>query len=234
MTYFSKPWITGLLITLLAPSLVHANTYQALTSISDAARAFILQHTPGGGRVQAEIGALDPRLRLPACTESLQAFSPPGSHTTGITSVGVRCQKPKPWSLYVPVNVKIFTPVLTASHSMARGSRVTAQDIQSVEMNITTLPSGYFGTPEQILNKILKRPLGTGEVFSPNTLEAPHLVRRGERVTLLAESGGMQIRATGKALMDGSEGAVIQVRNLSSQRIVEGVVAATGIVKVAM
>lgn len=211
----------------------HAETYQPLSSIQDAAQAFVLQHTRGG-RVEADPGPIDPRLKLPPCGEALQAFLPPRGGSGSISSVGIRCQKPKPWSLYVPIRVKIFTPVITASHPMVPGSRITTSDFQTIEMDVANLPAGYLTHPDQVLHKILKRPLGMGGVFSPETIANAPMIRRGEQVVVLAETQGMQIRASGKALKDGAEGAVIQVRNLSSQRIIEGVVTSAGIVKVIM
>lgn len=212
---------------------VQAENYQPLSSIQNAAQAFVLQNTRGG-RVEAEPDPIDPRLKLPPCAEALQAFLPPGGRNGNISSVGIRCQKPKPWSLYVPIRVKIFTPVITASHPIVPGSRITPNDFQTIEMDVASLPTGYLTHPDQVLNKILKRPLGRGSIFSPDTIADAPMIRRGEQVVVLAEIPGMQIRSSGKALKDGAEGTVIQVRNLSSQRIIEGVVTSAGIVKVIM
>lgn len=211
----------------------HAEAYQPLSSIHDAAHSFVRQHARGG-RVEIDVVTVDPRLKLPACADSLQAFLPPGGRLGNISSVGIRCQKPKPWSLYIPMRVKVFMPVITASHPLLPGSRINPNDFQTIEMDVASLPAGYLSSPEQVLNKILKRPLGMGAVFSPEVISTAPLIRRGEQVILLAETAGMQIRASGKALTDGAEGAVIQVRNLSSQRIIEGVVTSAGIVKIIM
>lgn len=232
MAYFVKLWLLLLLGTLSIPY-AHAASYQPLSSIQDAAQAFVMQHA-SGGRIEVSVGALDTRLKLPVCAETLNAFLPPGGRVGGMSSVGIRCQKPKPWSLYVPVNVKIFTPVMTASRPMMAGNRITPNDLQTIEMDIASLPAGYFSAPEQVLNQLVKRSVSAGTVFSPGLVEAAPLVRRGEQVILLAETQGIQIRSTGKALMDGAAGAVIQVRNSSSQRIVEGVVTSAGIVKIIM
>jgi len=221
------------LLVMISPPSAHAEIYQSLSSISDVARGFVLQNARGG-RVEVDASTMDPRLKLPVCTEALQAFLPPGGRIGSVSSVGIRCQKPKPWSLYIPIRVKIFTPVITASHPLLPGSRISPGDFQTIEMDVANLPAGYLSSPEQVLNKILKRPLGMGAVFSPEIIGGAPLIRRGEQVTLLAETQGMQIRTSGKALKDGAEGAVIQVRNLSSQRIIEGVVTSAGIVKIIM
>lgn len=232
MTYLIKLRLLLLVGILLTPQ-VYAELYQPLSSIQQTAHTFVMQHAQGR-RIEVNPGTLDARLKLPACQEALQAFLPSGGRIGGINSVGIRCQKPKPWLLYVPINVKIFTPVVTTTHPMISGTRISLHDVQVIEMDIANLSAGYFSTPEQVLNKTLKRPLSTGAVLSPRWVETPLLVRRGEQVMLLAETQGMQIRSTGKALKDGVAGAVIQVRNTSSNRIIEGVVTSAGIVKIIM
>ena len=232
MVHFTKSGAL-LLLGVFSPPWAYAEPHQPLSSIQEAAQTFVMQRAQGG-RIEVDASNLDPRLKLPTCQDALQAFLPPGGRVGGTSSIGIRCQKPKPWSLYVPVNVKIFTHVATTRHAMAPGNRIGPDDFQISEMDVANLPAGYFSTPEQILNKVLKRPLGMGAILGPGVIETAPLVRRGEQVILLAETRGMQIRATGKALMDGAEGAVIRVRNTSSQRIIEGVVISAGIVKIIM
>lgn len=74
----------------------------------------------------------------------------PGGRRTGNTSVGVRCHQPKPWSIYVPVNVKIHATVLTASRTLRRGDVVSAEDFQLAERDVTALPEGHFSTPNRL------------------------------------------------------------------------------------
>jgi flagella basal body P-ring formation protein FlgA len=58
------------------------------------------------------------------------------------------------------------------------------------------------------------------------------MVMRGQHVTIIAESGGLDLRVKGKALMDGRQGQTIQVKNLSSQKLIYAQVVGTGMVKV--
>ncbi|MEQ6342000.1 MAG: flagellar basal body P-ring formation protein FlgA [Gammaproteobacteria bacterium] len=233
------PYRTDLLIVIFfaaftsLPRQAHAETYQSHDSLREIAKAFVLQQIQSPPTVPyVEVGALDARLRLSRCEDKLEAFLPSGSRILGSSSVGIRCHSPKTWSLYVPVTVKIFAPVLVASHAMNRGSQITTQDFQSVEVNVASLSGSYLSMPEQILGMTLKHSINAGAVYTPAMLEAPIIVRRGKQVTILAEVAGIEVRMTGKSLMDGSAGALIQVRNLASQRVIEGTVIAEGMVKV--
>jgi flagellar basal body P-ring formation protein FlgA len=59
------------------------------------------------------------------------------------------------------------------------------------------------------------------------------LIHQGQQVTLIATVGGLQVRATGKALANGSAGARLRVQNLSSLKVVEGVVENEDVIRVA-
>ena len=81
---------------------------QSHTSILDAARLYAIERAAARhDRVVANPGALDSRLRLARCEQPLNAFAAPGGKLSGKITVGVRCDGPKPWSLYVPVQVSI-------------------------------------------------------------------------------------------------------------------------------
>ena len=58
------------------------------------------------------------------------------------------------------------------------------------------------------------------------------LVRRGQRVTVLAQGRGIQVRTNGKALGDAAKGERVRVENTTSRRVVEGVAIADGVVRV--
>jgi flagella basal body P-ring formation protein FlgA len=60
----------------------------------------------------------------------------------------------------------------------------------------------------------------------------PELVVRGQTVTLVAGSPGVEVRMQGKALASGAEGDRLMVSNLRSGRRVEGIVLSDGSVQI--
>lgn len=229
----------GALALLYCAGAVLAQDYQSLASIQAAAKEFILGqlHTRQSGQTyppHVDIGALDVRLQLAACDVPLEAFLPPGGRLLGNTSVGVRCPGARPWSLYVPATVRTFGEALVAARPLPRGAQLGADDVRLAAVDITGLPADYLADAQQAVGKILKQPLSGGAALTAALLEAPRLVRRNEQITLLAEGQGLMVRMGGLALADGVSGEIIRVRNLLSKRIVEGMVVAPGVVKVAM
>jgi flagella basal body P-ring formation protein FlgA len=70
----------------------------------------------------------------------------------------------------------------------------------------------------------MRRQLRAGQVLKAADLVKPDLVQRDENITLIYESTGLYLTIRGKALEGGTEGDVVNVLNLQSQRTVSGVV----------
>lgn len=221
---------------LLVQSNLHAQTWQSLDKIRAAADSF-MQQSAESSKLDMEytIGKLDPRLHLPACGKALKVKARykirPGS-----SSLLIHCDSKKPWKVYLPVEIKIWRSVLAASHPLPRGHIVSEQDIITVrELQKNAFQARYVQEQQtELLGKILKRAMPSGSPYDARTLKAPLWVKRGETVILFAKTKTMQIRMKGAALADGAKGDLIKVRNLSSRRIVEGIVVKPGIISVRM
>lgn len=210
-----------------------AEAIQPLSSLRAAAEEFLQKQTAGlAASPRIEVSSLDPRLRLGLCDQSLEAFFPAGGRTQGNVTVGVRCAGSAPWSIYVPAKVQVYDRVIVAARPMSRGTLLRAGDVELTELDVTSLASGYLTTPDEALGKTLRRNVQLGAAIGPGLIELPKVIRRGERVQILARTGGMEVRMGGEALEDGAEGELIRVRNRSSRRSVEGVVTGPGTVEV--
>lgn len=220
----------------LVSTICIADDFQDQDEILASARAFLeaeqLRALDRSGEV--EMGRLDPRLRLAACPGKLEAFLPPGAQTMGNTTVGVRCQNPGGWTLYVSARIIVQGQVLVTTRPLARGELLTEDHVQLVERDLASLPRGYFEEMQPVLGQQARRHLAADTVLNPQLIEAPRLVKRGEEVTLVTGSNGFAIRSRGQALTDGSAGEVIRVRSRDSRRIVEGRVLEAGVVKVTL
>ena len=178
-----------------------------------------------GSRIDAVAGELDARVRLPKCEGSLAVSVPyePRRRTNRVTTE-VRCQGPRPWKIYVPVSLAVYQPVVIAARALPRDGLLTADDVSLAERDIARLDYGFLSTVEDVVGHRLRRPVAAGEALTPGNLEMPPLVRRGQRVTVQARSGGLVVRMAGVAQADGIRGQVIEVKNLNSRRTVQAVV----------
>lgn len=227
----------GLAALLLLPCLLGtslAGDLQSHESIRAAGAEFLRTQARAlhGGEPEVQVNRLDPRLRLTACAEPLETFLPNAGRTLGTTSVGVRCLAPKPWTLYVPAKISLAGNVVVAARALARGEKLQAGDVKLVKRDLAGLSPGYATEPAAVVGQRLKRAVTVGTPLGSQMLEVPVLVRRGQRVTVLAQGRGIQVRTSGKALGDATEGELVRVENPTSRRVVEGVAVAEGVVRV--
>ncbi len=174
---------------------------------------------------------LDPRLRLPACDLPLEAFVTGDGQVRAQTTVGVRCAGSVHWTIYTSITVESVAPVLTARYALPRDAVLTAADFQLQTRHVPGLLASYLSNPAALTDQRLRRPLSAGEPLSIDALAPAPLIRRGQQVVLVARGPGIEVRAAGVALSDGRASDHIRVQNLSSQRIVEGVVRSDSVVE---
>ncbi len=226
---------TWLLIGFMAlmPLSAAASESEPHENIRVAVEAFLLEQAAEFAREPIiSVGRIDQRLRLHACSEPLDTYLPPGGRTTGNVTVGVRCSAPKPWSLIVQAKVEVMEPVVVSARPLQRGEVLRADDLELAERDLASLRGGYFGDPSEVVGMKLKRSLGVGLPLQRGMLAAPIVIKRGDRVSIRAAGGGLDVRMQGEALEAGARGDTIRVRNLSSKRELEARVAGPGQVEV--
>ena len=207
---------------------------QSLDAVREAAQIYVKKQVPGqqGGSVQVDVGALDSRLRLVACAQPLKAVLPAGATFRARMTVAVSCAGPVSWAVYVPVSIETQTSVLVLRHAVGRGARLTAQDVEVQARTVTGAGDDYLTDTAELDGRTLKRPLGAGAAVTADAMLADALVKRGQQVTLLAAAGGMEVRARGVVMSDAPVAGRVKAQNLSSGRIVEGVVETADVIRI--
>ena len=230
--------IRGLLLTAATVTAgpASADATQDHRTIQTAAESFIADSvlSSHGTEPTVKAGALDSRLRLAKCNAPLEAFQTTGSRLLGNTTVGVRCTGNNTWTLYVPVSVSLFGDVVVAARPLSRASLLTGEDLKLASRDLAKLHSGYYSDIDQVIGMQTGRNIAVDTAISSLLVKEPLAVRRGQRVSLIAAAGGLEVRMTGEAMSDGTAGERIKVRNLSSKQIVDGVVKSANIIMVAM
>ena len=201
---------------------LHAANIEPLENIQETAYRFVEQRLAleDQTNTQIQVQQLDSRLRLSACSEALEAFLP-NSTPTRITTVGVRCNGSKPWSLFVPVQVRSFTQVVVATQPLARGTLLSKDNLRLVQKETSRLRGGYSTQIEDLVGRVSKRSLAANQPIMDSYLAPNYIVKKGEPVTIRAQGDNFMIYMEGIALGDGERGDRIQVRNNQSQRVVD-------------
>lgn len=217
-----------------ASTQVHARL-QSLESIQTAAESFVRSNFPDGkAKHHVTAAALDSRLRLHACEVPLETFSPHANNLAPRATVGVRCSAPAPWTLYVPVTIETEIPVLVLRRALARRARVTIADVEPQVRRLPGSAAHFITDTASLQGHRLRRALPAGSALTVDALAPDILVRRGQQVTLIAQAGGVEIRARGQALTEGGAQDRVRVQNVTSLKVVEGVVESNGVVRVGL
>ena len=210
---------------------VFAAERQEIAPLLKAVENYVRSETAGfPGQVSVSLGTVDPRLSLPACP-ALEPFLLAGGRLWGQSAVGVRCNGQTPWTIYVPVSIKVMANVVHATRPLAQGQPVSASDITLHPADLAQLPAGILTEPAQAVGKTLVSSVASGQPLRQDLLRSPPVVLQGQSVKLRAQGRGFSVSSEGKALAAAAEGQVVQVRTQSGH-IISGIARHESIVEV--
>jgi flagella basal body P-ring formation protein FlgA len=194
-------------------------TKQNLAAIKSKITEFLETQTVGyPGKVSVHAGAIDQNLKLAQCPD-LQVFMPTGSRAWGKTSVGVRCNAPSVWTIYVQATVNVMAQYLIAAAPLAQGQIVTDQDVMFEKGDLTQLPAGVFTDQSLTIGRTVNISMNAGTVLRQEMLKVALAVQQGQTVMVISKGNGFSVSAEGQAMAKANEGQVVQVKVASGQMV---------------
>lgn len=230
---------TQLLVLTLFMAL--ANSVQAKTTANEIQEAttsfleaFAAAQAERGYQVTFETGNIDSRIALAPCSAPLAVEFTGDPWKSERPSVQVACTGERPWRMFVTTTVSINGPALVATRPLGRGERVTRNMLKTRSVVVNASRRGIITDVELVESMVVSRPVNAGSVLTPDLLEAPDAVSRGDHVIITARKGSFSVRSRGKALANASVGEQVLVENLGSSRTLRANVTAPGHVEVPM
>lgn len=211
---------------------------QALDEIEKAVHDFVMSQQPSPELVDVEVNSLDSRLRLRPCEHELDSKWSPGSRSVGRVTVQVACAGPTPWRVHIQASVTIEGFVWALKRAVQRGDVLDETLIARKSIILGRGNPGLLRGGEPILETdvwmgyTFTRRVGAGKVLTGRMLKRAHLVKTGETVVIRHFSSGLKLQTTGIALEGAGAHQRLQVRNSSSGKVVDAIVAARGVVDV--
>jgi flagella basal body P-ring formation protein FlgA len=178
------------------------------------------QHLPPGARVEVEVGALDPRLKLAPCAR-ITPYLPAGTRTWGRSRAGLRCDEGARWNVFVPVTVRVFAETWVVHQALPAGSMLQPEHLQRGEADLAAEPSPVLRDPQAAVGRTLTRALRPGQPVREADLKARQWFAAGDTVRVVTAGAGFAISADGQALGAGIDGQVVKVR-IDGGRVVSG------------
>lgn len=208
-----------------------AGAQQPPEPVEQTVRLFLERETAGlAGEIQLTVGQLDATNQLPPCA-SLEAFLPPGKRAWGQISVGVRCDSPVVWSVYVPAQVSVMTEYLITARPIRRGQIVGPQDLAREYGDLAAQPANTLTDPTQAVGHHTRYAVATGNTVRADMLRLPPAVQQGQTVKIVGIGQGFSVSNEGRALNRAGDGESVRVR-LANGQVVTGTARNGGVVEV--
>jgi flagella basal body P-ring formation protein FlgA len=230
LSRLALPWL------LAAPAFGQVTTAdeaaRAVERLANDAAASVSAALPGA-RVEVEVGALDPRLKLAPCADA-RPYLPANVRLWGRARVGLRCESgPVHWNVYLPVTVRVHTRSLVLASAQSAGHVVGEADLRVAEVDIAAGRGTAVMRTGHVLGRALARPLPAGAPLRSTDLKARQWFAAGDSVRIVAVGAGYAVSGEGQALAPGLDGQPVRVRT-EGGRVVTGVAVAERRVEVAL
>ena len=119
---------------------------------------------------------------------------------------------------WVTAEIEVSQEVVVSNRPLKRNDVIAEGDVRLEKMNLAELSSGVITDPREVIGKRTKRVVEAGTPLRLNFLEMPPLVKRGDLVTIVAESEVLKITTQGVVTESGCKGDMVRVINTSSRK----------------
>jgi flagella basal body P-ring formation protein FlgA len=206
--------------------------FQSHDAIYALVKETVARHINTSAEYEISVLPLDSQLKLPECTEALEASTASDSIKAGRASIGVRCSAEKKWSIFTSVVIRVYENVIVLTRPVQRGEVITGQHLVIEKRDVSKLRGDFITQAEQVENKQAARQMPEGAILGLRSFIEPRLIKRGDKIIIGTLQPAFAIRMNGIAMMDGSKGQLIRVKNENSGRIISATVIEAGLVSV--
>jgi flagella basal body P-ring formation protein FlgA len=127
--------------------------------------------------------------------------------------------------------LEALAEVVVAARALRRGDTIDADMLRLDKQRIDRLNGPFFATAE-LLGKEVTRAVGAGQPLEQAHIGAPAVIHGGDLVRIFARKGALNISTQGLARTDGRLGETIQVKNITSNKLIHCRVDGPGTVSV--
>ncbi len=209
---------------------IAGQTISARDSAVKAAENYIYQKLGNGSqyRVEVEVNAIDDRVDVPVCPQTLDASASEEALLQNLVTVKISCDSIG-WYYYLTAQVREMEKVVVISETLSPGTLLGPDNLQVTRVDKRTLHSSTYQSLDEVDGARAKRRLRPGQPLTPSNI---CFVCKGDSVVIIANTFGLEVKASGVALEDGNIGETIKVRNSNSNKMIEAQIASMNEVQV--
>jgi flagella basal body P-ring formation protein FlgA len=202
-----------------------------LNKITQEVESFLKQQTSGlSNQVEINVKPIDPRLKLQAC-DQLSSFLPPGAKVWGKVTVGIRCNSPKPWTIYAAAQVRVFGDYIVTKNAVRAGQILTEEDVAKVHGELSSLAPGIAINTQTVVGKTMLASYPAGISIRQEMFKTIPVIQQGQNVKVVNQGTGFRVSNDAIALNSAAEGQVVRGKTTSGI-LVSGIARAGGFIEV--
>lgn len=216
------------------PLLAAAKPQSLEERVNEFAREAVLEQANRQGWIDPQLqlaatGAKSAQKPTPPCPAGWQIQARDTRYLTRLRFVA-QCPGEPALSQDFLLRGQLSAEVLVAAVGLAAGRPIGEADVQLERRDISNAPEA-LSQLDAVLGLSPRGSIRAGQLLLKRQLQETVLVRRGQKLRILARNGGIEVSAAGEALEAGARDAQIKVRNLASGRVIVARVLEAGLVE---
>jgi flagella basal body P-ring formation protein FlgA len=128
--------------------------------------------------------------------------------------------------------VAAWAPVVVAARDLPSGTRLRQEDTTLEPRRLTRDFNLYLRDVARLRGASTRRAISQGEAVTADLLASEIVIRPGDPVRIIGESGALYVAVTGEARAAGRIGDRIQVKNSQSGTMLQAIIVDEGVVRV--
>lgn len=114
--------------------------------------------------------------------------------------------------------VEAYRDVICAARDIRRGDIIRTSFLTTARMPVSKIRNRIFDDFKSLVGMAMKHSISAGRAVTADMVTPPILIKRGVKVTILAQSPCITVCVPGRAVEQGAAGDFIRVRNLQSRK----------------
>jgi flagella basal body P-ring formation protein FlgA len=168
--------------------------------------------------ITVEAASIDERIAIPECLEGFRFHLSPDALEKKQFSARIACESQN-WFTYSSVALMFTQNVVVSKTTLSPNTVLRREHLKVEKVDVEQVRHTGFARVEDLLGATLKTRLRGGQTVQRRML---CYVCEGDRITIAARIGSMQVKTTGIAKEDGTLGDTIEVMNVRSKKIIFG------------
>ncbi len=130
------------------------------------------------------------------------------------------------------VEIAAYADAVVAQRLIKPGELIEPEDVTITRIKLVDLHRQFVSELGDVIGKSVVRPIPAHSPVRPSQIKPADVVRKGDRVTIEAQGGGLSIRVAGVSKSGGRVGEYVAVTNVDSGKEIRARVVAPGVVRV--